>query len=103
MNLLELTTVEERKELLSQTVKPFNERAKEHDTFGTFPFENFEDLKAINYHAITIPKAYGGLALSLCELRQYQGIIGKADGPTALPIGSHMGITKQLAANQIGD
>jgi len=101
MNLLELTTVEERKELLSQTVKPFNERAKEHDTFGTFPFENFEDLKAINYHAITIPKAYGGLGISLCELLQYQGIIGKADGSTALSIGWHMGIMKQLGENQI--
>ena len=100
MNLLELKTVEERIELISETAKPFAERAKKHDIDGTFPFENFEDLKRIKYPALTIPKEYGGLGISLTELLQHQEIIAKHDGSTALSIGWHMGIMKNIGENE---
>lgn len=96
MNLLELNTMEERINLLTKTVEPFTARATGHDKDGTFPFENFEQLKAIGYPALAVPEEYGGLGISLYEMLRYQEIIGKADGSTALSIGWHMGLMKQL-------
>src|SRR5699024_1877231 len=100
MNLLELKTIEERIELISETAKPFAERAITHDIDGTFPFENFEDLKKIKYPALTIPKEYGGLGISLTELLQHQEIITKYDRSTGLSICWHMGIMKNLGENK---
>ncbi|MFA1819047.1 acyl-CoA dehydrogenase family protein [Virgibacillus oceani] len=99
--LLELEIKEERIELLSKTAASFGERAKKHDKDVTFPFENFKDLQAIGYPALTIPKKYGGGGVSLDELLTYQQIIGKADGSTALSIGWHMGLMKHLGENDI--
>ena len=101
MKITELQTIEERADLLKLTVKSFTERATEHDANGTFPFENFNDLKEIGYPALTIPKKYGGGGISLSEMLQLQTIIGKADGSTALSIGWHMGIVKHLGENEI--
>ncbi|WP_067727016.1 acyl-CoA dehydrogenase family protein [Oceanobacillus damuensis] len=99
MKLSDLNTMPERKELLSQTVEAFSQRAMQHDENGTFPFENFEDLKTIGYPSLTVPKEYGGGGISLSEMLHYQEIIGKADGSTALSIGWHMGLMKHLGEN----
>ncbi|RYM05802.1 acyl-CoA dehydrogenase [Sporolactobacillus sp. THM7-7] len=101
MNLLQLISMNERLELLSKTVKPFTERAQENDEKGKFPFENFKELKSIGYPALTLPKKYGGLGISLYEMLRHQEIISKADGSTGLSIGWHMGIMKHLGENQI--
>ncbi|WP_249872337.1 acyl-CoA dehydrogenase family protein [Oceanobacillus saliphilus] len=101
MKLSDLTTMEKRVNLLSKTVNSFSQRAMHHDENGTFPFENFEDLKTIGYSSLTVPKEYGGEGISLSELLHYQEIIGKADGSTALSIGWHMGIMKHLGENEI--
>ena len=103
MKITELQTMEERESLLKNTVKPFTERASEHDTNGTFPFDNFNELKAIGYPALTLPKKYGGGGISLSEMLHLQTIIGKADGSTALSIGWHMGIMKHLGENAVWD
>jgi len=103
MNLLQLNSKDERLELLSKTVEDFTERAKENDEKASFPFENFKELKSIGYPALTLPKKYGGLGISLCEMLRHQEIIGKADGSTGLSVGWHMGIMKHLGENQIWD
>lgn len=101
MKLTDLKTMEQRIEQLEKVVAPFAKRAQKHDEDGTFPFENFKDLKAIGYQALTVPKKYGGLGISLYEMVRLQKIIGASDGSTALSIGWHMGITKHLGENQI--
>ncbi|WP_235599955.1 acyl-CoA dehydrogenase family protein [Alkalihalobacillus trypoxylicola] len=83
-------------QFLEQKSAVFKERAALHDLENTFPFENFEDLKEIGYPALTVPKRYGGLEISLLEMVQYQEVLGKADGSTSLSIGWHMGIIKHL-------
>lgn len=40
----------------------FAERAPKHDSEGSFPYENFEDLKASGYLKLTVPKRFGGEA-----------------------------------------
>ncbi|MGJ9459732.1 acyl-CoA dehydrogenase family protein [Oceanobacillus sp. CF4.6] len=101
MKLTELEMKEEQVSLLIKTVEAFASRARQHDEDGSFPFENFEDLKGIGYPALTVPKEYGGAGISLLDMLQFQEIIGKADGSTALSIGWHMGIMKHLGENQI--
>lgn len=101
MKLTDFHTTEERIEALEKKVKPFIDRAQKNDEDGTFPFENFQDLKDIGYPALTVPKEYGGLGISLFELLRLQETIAKADGSTALSIGWHMGITKFLGEHDI--
>lgn len=101
MNLLTTSSFEERNQILADTVEAFSNRADKHDLEGSFPFENFNDLRAINYHALTVPKKYGGLGISLYEMIRHQETIAMADGSTALSIGWHMGITKHLGENQV--
>src|SRR5699024_4114831 len=94
--LTELQTTEERLALLEETAKKFSERARAHDENGTFPFENFADLRAIQYPALAVPKKYGGIGISLYELVKSQALIAAYDGSTALSIGWHMGLTKHI-------
>lgn len=101
MKLTDMKTMEERLERLRQVAKNFAKRARKHDEENTFPFENIEDLKAINYPAVTIPKKYGGLGISLEEMLRMQQIIAEYDGSTALSIGWHVGISKHLGETEI--
>lgn len=103
MKLNELKTQSERLDALKNIVKPFNERAMEHEREQTFPAENYEDLKRSGYPALTIPKSYGGAGISLVELLELQLEIAKADGATALGIGWHMGIMKHLGESGAWD
>lgn len=84
----------ERIEFLKEVVKPFADRARKHDEDGTFPVENIDELREINYPALTVPKKYGGLGISLEEMVKLQSIVAEADGSTGLSIGWHLGITQ---------
>ena len=103
MKLTDLKTTEERLDLLEKTAENFLERAREHDENGSFPFENFADLKKINYPALAVPKEYGGVGISLYEMVKMQETIAKYDGSTALSIGWHMGITKHTGETNAWD
>lgn len=96
MKLTKLKTLDERLALLEKTAEKFAERAREHDENGTFPFENFAELRNIDYPALAVPKKYGGAGISLYEMLKMQELIAQYDGATALSIGWHMGITKHL-------
>lgn len=101
-----LTTMKDQKarlQLIHDTARPFKERALQHDLDNSFPYENFEDLKAIDYPLLTVPKRYGGLGISLVEMLQAQEVIATYDGSTALSIGWHMGIVKNLGETNAWD
>lgn len=103
MTLRQFTTVEERVKALQKISQPFSERAFKHDEEGTFPFENFADLRACGYPSLTVPQKYGGVGISLYELIRLQETLAMADGSTALSIGWHMGITKHVGELDIWD
>ncbi|MFD2371593.1 acyl-CoA dehydrogenase family protein [Brevibacillus sp. GCM10020057] len=79
-------------EMAAELAARFAERAPLHDREGSFPFENFQDLKDAGYVALTVPREYGGEGISLYELLLIQEQLGRGDGSTALSIGWHMGL-----------
>lgn len=70
----------------------FAERAAKHDREGSFPFENFEELKAAGYAKLTLSEEQGGDGLSLYEWLSVQERIARGDGSTALSAGWHGGM-----------
>ncbi|WP_336787828.1 acyl-CoA dehydrogenase family protein [Paenibacillus sp. MMO-177] len=69
----------------------FAERASRHDREGSFPFDNFADLREAGYLKLTVPKVYGGEEISLYEMVMLQERLAYGDGSTALAVGWHMG------------
>ncbi len=96
MSVLQKTTKDSRLQLLKETTAPFSERAWSHNEETVFPHQNIKDLKHIQYPSLTAPIEYGGMEISLLEFIQSQEIIAQADGSTALSIGWHVGIVKDL-------
>ncbi|MBU9711416.1 acyl-CoA dehydrogenase family protein [Evansella tamaricis] len=77
-------------------VKPFQSRAFKYDKTGSFPVENFEELKTEGFTGLTVPKKYGGDEISLYEFLLVQETLAKGDGATALSLGWHNGTMMQL-------
>ena len=86
-------TAERTKRLLAMTAEladDFATRADDHDQQNTFPFENFEKLKASNYIALPVPQELGGLGGSLLDLALCQERLAQGCGSTALAINMHL-------------
>ena len=101
-NLVTMNT-EARLEAVREIAKNFKVRAYQHDIDGSFPFENYTDLRVVHFPALTIPKALGGAGISLVEMLRLQSEIAKNDGSTGLAIGWHMGISKHLGESDSWD
>ncbi|MEC0089548.1 acyl-CoA dehydrogenase family protein [Paenibacillus macquariensis] len=82
--------------LADQLAIKFAERASKHDRDGSFPFDNFVDLRDSRYLKLTVPKKYGGEELSLYEMLLAQERIARGDGSTALAVGWHMALILSL-------
>ncbi|MDQ0268380.1 acyl-CoA dehydrogenase family protein [Cytobacillus purgationiresistens] len=87
---------EDRLHIMKEMNQKFLERADQNDKVGSFPFKNIAELKETGYTSLTLPAEYGGKDLSLYELVRMQECIAEGDGATALSIGWHMGIVKNL-------
>lgn len=75
----------------------FAGRAGEHDRAGTFPVENFADLRRAGYTRLTIPTRYGGEGGGVYEMVLAQNYLARGDGSTALSVGWHLFKMGQLA------
>ena len=73
-----------------QLSRTFAARAAEHDREGTFPFENFEDLRAAGFYGLTVPKRLGGAEASLAVYLEVLEAIALGDGSTALSFMMHL-------------
>ncbi|GAB4329988.1 MAG: acyl-CoA dehydrogenase family protein [Dehalococcoidia bacterium] len=68
----------------------FAARAPQHDREGTFPFENFEELREAGFLTLTVPKSHGGQELSLTDFLRIQETLAAGDGSTALALNMHL-------------
>lgn len=92
-------TNEKQQELVEaalQLAQQFEESAKRHDADNSFPFEHFEQLKEAGFHALTIPKAFGGKEISLYDLMLVQETLALGCASTALGLGWHLGILMNI-------
>jgi alkylation response protein AidB-like acyl-CoA dehydrogenase len=96
LNFLQTDKAEERLKTLKKMSDTFRSRAAALDEKGEFPFDNITQLMETGYTALTVAKEFGGKEISLSELLCLQETIAEADGSTALSIGWHMGIIKNL-------
>ncbi|MCS6870564.1 MAG: acyl-CoA dehydrogenase family protein [Anaerolineae bacterium] len=76
--------------LAADLAQTFAARAAQHDAAGTFPHENFADLRAYGYPLLSVPVRYGGWGASLYEAVLAQEQLAMGDGSTALAIGMHV-------------
>ncbi|WP_440896208.1 acyl-CoA dehydrogenase family protein [Amphibacillus sp. Q70] len=77
------------------------ERVKSAEEMAELPAETVADFRKENFFSITLPKALGGEGLSLYELVLIQERLAAGDGATALSVGWHLGIVKELAEEQL--
>lgn len=67
----------------------FAERAAAHDREGSFPFENFSELKDAGFMRITVPAVFGGYEAPLETYLRVQEELARGDGSTALAFMMH--------------
>lgn len=68
----------------------FAARAAEHDLDGSFPYANFDDIRAAGLPALIIPEEYGGWGADLLETLMTMEALAQGDGSTALSLSMHM-------------
>lgn len=67
----------------------FADRAAKHDREGSFPFENFSELREEGFMGLTVPRAYGGAEAALATFLRVQEELARGDGSTALAYMMH--------------
>ena len=75
--------------LSEELLKDIHHRAPKYDQENSFPYEDYEALKAAGYYKAFVPKEYGGHGLTLKEIAQEQIHLAKAAPATALGINMH--------------
>ncbi|MFC5530661.1 acyl-CoA dehydrogenase family protein [Cohnella yongneupensis] len=81
----------ERAASVEALAERFAARAPKHDREGSFPFDNFADMRDAGYLKLTVPRQFGGDEISLYEMVQLQERLAYGDGSTALAVGWHVG------------
>ena len=95
----------ERQRALLERAEPlalrFAERARAHDSDASFPFENFDDLRAAGLLALTVPEEYGGLGADELDYVPVLERIAWGDASTALALGMHLSNIGQLVEGKL--
>lgn len=68
----------------------FAARAAKYDRDATFPFENYDDLRAARLTALCVPERYRGLGADFATYCQVSAEIGRYCGATALTFNMHV-------------
>jgi len=76
--------------LARELARAFAERAGAHDREGSFPFENFRELRDAGFLALTVPHNHGGHEASLSTFLRVQEELAAGDSSTALALNMHL-------------
>lgn len=77
------------KKLTQDLGKLFAARADQHDKFGTFVFQHYEELKVHRYFSASVPEEFGGGGVSHSEMCDILRIMAHSCGSTALALSMH--------------
>ena len=75
----------------------FAARAAAHDVDGSFPAEDFADLRAAGLLGIMVPTALGGSGAGFAEYTAVAYELGRGSGATALIFNMHAAVTGALS------
>ena len=67
----------------------FLPRAAKYDTEGSFPTENYQDLKDAGFLGLVIAEKYGGLGANFSDYARISAELGQRCGATALTFNMH--------------
>lgn len=84
-------------DLARKLATSFAPRAAAHDRDGSFPHENYAEMRAAGYLRLTVPEEFGGMGASLYELMLAQETLAMGDGATALAVNMHLAPIGQWA------
>ncbi|MXY71838.1 MAG: acyl-CoA dehydrogenase, partial [Dehalococcoidia bacterium] len=76
--------------LAASLAQRFAERAARHDREGSFPHENFAELREAGFMKLTVPRSHGGFELPLSAFVRVQESLAAGDGSTALSLNMHL-------------
>ncbi|MCO1596712.1 acyl-CoA/acyl-ACP dehydrogenase [Micromonospora sp. RHAY321] len=76
----------------------FAARAAQHDRDGSFPVEDFHDLREAGLFGLMVPRALGGLGASFAEYAAVATELARGNGATALVFNMHASVTGALGA-----
>ena len=88
-------------EMARSLARTFAERAGQHDREGSFPFENFRDLRESGLLGLTVPERFGGLGANELEFALTLETLAWGDASTALAFGMHASNIGQLAEGNL--
>ncbi|WP_163536536.1 acyl-CoA dehydrogenase family protein [Gracilibacillus sp. YIM 98692] len=77
------------------------ERRKLADQAAEMPYDNLQDLRQERFLSLTLPTTYNGEAISLYEFLLVQEKLAEGDGATALSVGWHLGVIKELSEENL--
>src|SRR5947209_12645174 len=75
----------------------FAARAAAHDRDGTFPVDDFAELRAAGLFGLMVPERLGGLGSGFAEYADFAYELARGNGATALVFNMHASITGALA------
>ncbi|MGC4784365.1 acyl-CoA dehydrogenase family protein [Micromonospora zamorensis] len=76
----------------------FAARAADHDRDGSFPVEDFRDLREAGLFGLMVPRALGGMEASFAEYAAVATELARGNGATALVFNMHASVTGALGA-----
>lgn len=97
-------TTERQRRLLALAeplAQRFAARAMAHDADGSFPFENFDDLRDAGLTALTVPETYGGLGADELDYALTLERLAWGDASTALALGMSLSNIGQLVEGNL--
>jgi alkylation response protein AidB-like acyl-CoA dehydrogenase len=92
-----MTTVTSAIETAERLAPSFAERAGQHDLDGSFPAEDFDDLRTSGLLGLMVPTRLGGLGASFADYAEVAMTLGAGNGATALIFNMHASVTGALA------
>ena len=76
--------------IAAELADKFGERAGKHERAGTFPYENYDDLRASGFHTAGIPAELGGMGATMGEIVRAMARLGEGCGSTSLVVSMHV-------------
>jgi alkylation response protein AidB-like acyl-CoA dehydrogenase len=84
-------------EVAARLVPRFAARAAQYDETGSFPADDFADLRAAGLFGLMVPERLGGMGSGFAEYARVAYELARGNGATALVFNMHASVTGALA------